>query len=125
MYYIPVLIAWSLMDSDLINLDELKSLYGEDSVRELLEMSLNEARELIARLKISVPARNAASVSADAHQLKGMSATMTIKRMSEFSYKLEQCGKTKNWDDSDSLLASIVSTFTELEQYLLKELALS
>lgn len=110
------------MKSDLINLDELKALYGEDSVRELLDMSLKEARGLIAGLKSSVQRHDASAVGQDAHQLKGMSATMTMSRVADLSYKLEQCAKTNTWDDSQSLLQNIESSFLELEDFLKKTL---
>ena len=111
------------MESDLINLEELKSLYGEDSVRELLEMSLKEWRTLVDSLVKSVPARDAATVAADAHQLKGMSATMTMNKVSAEAYKLEIAGKTNSWDDSDAALQSIVTMFSDLEVFLTKVLA--
>lgn len=111
------------MASDLINLDELKSLYGEESTRELLEMSMSEGRGLITALRKSVPARNADSVSADAHQLKGMSATMTMSKVAELSYKLELHSKSQTWQECDSLIESIDSCFSEVEQYLKSVLA--
>ncbi len=111
------------MDSELINLDELRSLYGEDSVRELLEMSLKEGRTLIDSLKTAVPAKNAAVVAADAHQLKGMSATMTMNKLSAEAYKLEMVGKNNSFDGSDVMLANIVSMFADIEQLVTKVLA--
>jgi|688.fasta_scaffold816640_1 HPt (histidine-containing phosphotransfer) domain-containing protein len=110
------------MKSDLINLDELRNLYGEDSVRELLDMSLKEARGLIDGLRSSVPRHDASAVGQDAHQLKGMSATMTMTRVADLSYKLEQCAKNDAWDDSQSLLQNIESSFAELEEFLKKTL---
>lgn len=112
------------MQSDPINLDELKTLYGEDSVRELLDMSLKEARGLINGLKDSVPRKDASAVGQDAHQLKGMSATMTMNRVADLSYKLEQCAKANSWAESQSLLQNIESSFVELEEYLKKTLVL-
>lgn len=111
------------MESDLINIEELKSLYGDDSVKELLEMSLNEGRALIEALKENVPKQNGAQVAADAHQLKGMSATMTMNRVSELAYKLELCGKSQTWQESDVVLKDIDKLFKELEEYLQKVLA--
>ena len=106
------------METELINLHELKSLYGDDSAKELLEMSLSEGRGLIANLKKSVPARDASSVGADAHQLKGMSATMTMTKVADLSYKLEQCAKLDTWDGSEDLLSNIENCFSDIENYL-------
>lgn len=103
------------MTADLINIEELKTLYGEDSAKELLEMSLSEARTLIDSLKKSVPQMDAAAVGADAHQLKGMAATMTMVRLSELSYKLEQCAKTKIWDGAGEILQGLESCFAEIQ----------
>lgn len=104
--------------NQIIRLDELKALYGEDSVRELLELSLGEARTLIDQLEKGIPAKDARTVSADAHQLKGMAATMTIDRMAELSKKLEFAAKDDVWDDSPQLLADISKCFQELQDYL-------
>ena len=111
------------MESDFINLDELKSLYGAESAKELLEMSLREGRTLIASIKKSLPARNVDAVGADAHQLKGMSATMTMKHLSELSYKLELSAREQTWTDCESLLAQLEAGFGELEQILSKSFA--
>ncbi|MBX9724756.1 MAG: Hpt domain-containing protein, partial [Candidatus Obscuribacterales bacterium] len=108
------------MSSDLINLDELKNLYGEASVRELLEMSLGEARGLVNELKAKIPARNSGAVSADAHQLKGMAATMTMNRLAELAHKLELCSKSQSWEECDTLLLSVDTCFAELEAFLKK-----
>jgi HPt (histidine-containing phosphotransfer) domain-containing protein len=111
------------MESDLINLEELKNLYGDDSTKELLEMSMKEGRGLIDALKKSVPAHDAASVSADAHQLKGMSATMTMGKVADLSYKLELSSKSQTWQDCENLIKEIDSSFAAVEEYLRKKLA--
>lgn len=107
-----------MASKEIIRLDELKSLYGEDSVRELLELSLGEARSLISNLNQTVPAKDRQSVSADAHQLKGMAATMTIDKLAELSKELEFAAKDDVWDDSPRILTEISETFNELETYL-------
>lgn len=112
------------MENDLINLDELKTLYGEESVKELLEMSLKEARGLIAGLKTSVPAKDASAVGSDAHQLKGMSATMTMNKVADLSYKLEQCAKSGSWTESANLLKNIELSFSKIEEFLRKTIAI-
>ncbi|MBX9687419.1 MAG: Hpt domain-containing protein [Candidatus Obscuribacterales bacterium] len=106
------------MQSDLINLEELKNLYGEDSVKELLELSLSEARGLIDGLKGSIPRQDANAVAADAHQLKGMSATMTIQVLADLAYKLENAAKSNNWAETESLVKEIENRFGELELFL-------
>ena len=106
------------MTSDLINLDELTSLYGEESVKELLDMSIKEADALIATLKVAVPAQNAEAVAADAHQLKGMSATMTMRSLSELAYKLEMAAKSRSWQGSAEILAEIEARYAEIQKVL-------
>lgn len=106
------------MESDLINLDKLKSIYGDESTREIVEMSLKEGRGLLTALKKSVPARDAAAVAYDAHQLKGMSATVTMARVADLSYKLETCAKNQTWQDCDQLLDTIEACFSELESII-------
>lgn len=104
--------------NEIIRLDELRALYGEDSVRELLDLSIGEARSLISQLQKGVPSKDQRTVSADAHQLKGMAATMTIDSIAELSKKLEFAAKENVWDGSEKILADIVLRFNELEAYL-------
>lgn len=111
------------MENELVNLEELKKLYGEDSVKELVSMSLKEAGTLIEGLRKSVPARDASAVCADAHQLKGMSATMTMSKVADLAYKMELCAKSQTWDECETLLQSVESCFAELEIILSKVLA--
>ncbi len=108
------------MESELINIDELKNLYGEETVKELLDMSVSEGKGLIESLKSSVPARQADAVVADAHQLKGMSATMTMSRVAELAQKLERSAKAQNWDESETLLKDIEALFLQVEEFLRK-----
>lgn len=118
LYYSPGSVVDTMASNEIIRLDELKALYGEDSVRELLELSLGEARSLIANLEKNVPAKNQQAVNADAHQLKGMAATMTIDKLAELSKQLEFAAKDNVWDESPRLLEGISKCFAELEEYL-------
>lgn len=118
-----VLVLFSAVMTDApINLDELKALYGEDSMKELLEMSVKEFRTLVDSLKKSVPGKDSAAVAADAHQLKGMSATMTMTKVAELAYKLETVAKSQNWENSADLLAGIESCLAEIEELIARVL---
>lgn len=110
------------MKNGLIDFNELTTLYGRDTARELLEMSIKEGNTLIGQLRTSVPARRSGSVAADAHQLKGMAATMTMESVRDLSYQLEQCAKSDTWDSSEELLQKLILSFAELEKLIAEEL---
>ena len=101
-----------------VDLEQLKELYGPESIQELLEMSVMEAKKLVEQLAKSVPEHNRDAVSNDAHQLKGMAATMTLNHIAELSKQLEQCAKKDIWDDSNQILSVIRMHLEDLEQFL-------
>lgn len=106
------------MTSNQIDLEALKSMYGEDSVRELVEMSLGEAEKLVESLSQKIPQKDVDAVTRDAHQLKGMASTMTLTRIFEFSRDLEKAAKNQDWDNTAQLLSSIKECLADLEAFL-------
>ncbi len=106
------------MTSSLIDLEALKSMYGEDSVRELVEMSMGEAGKLVESLSENIPRKDIDGVTRDAHQLKGMASTMTLTKIFELSRDLEKAARVYDWDETMSLLQGIKGCLVELEEYL-------
>lgn len=101
-----------------IDLEALKSMYGADSVRELVEMSLGEADKLVEALSKNIPLKDVDAVTRDAHQLKGMASTMTLTKIFEFSRDLEKAARSYDWDQTISLLESIKDSLADLEAFL-------
>jgi HPt (histidine-containing phosphotransfer) domain-containing protein len=93
-------------------------MYGEDSVRELVEMSLGEADKLVESLSENIPAKDIDGVTRDAHQLKGMASTMTLNRIFELSRDLEKAARSYEWDETVALLESIKEALLDLQEYL-------
>jgi HPt (histidine-containing phosphotransfer) domain-containing protein len=104
--------------SEPFNLAKLKELYGDDTVKELIEMSLDEARGLIADLDKGISERNSKVVAAAAHQLKGLALTMTIHSLNTISLAIEGEAHREDWERVAGKQVELKQAFNEFEQYV-------
>lgn len=104
--------------SSQINLEALKSMYGEESVKELVDLSVDEATKLVDSLGRNIPQRDIDEVTRDAHQLKGMASTMTLSQIFEYSRDLEKAARDGKWDQTNNLLGEIRRCLAELQEFL-------
>ena len=79
------------------NLPELVALYGQETVHELLQMTLDEGSGLINDIAKGESAQDSNLVMASAHQLKGLALTMTMNTLSAVSLELETAARQENW----------------------------
>lgn len=107
-----------MTSSSQINIEALKSMYGEESIKELVDLSMDEAGKLVDNLGRNIPLKDTDEVTRDAHQLKGMASTMTLVQIFEFSRELERLAKDGHWVETDNMLTEIKRCLTELEEYL-------
>ncbi|MBY0550579.1 MAG: Hpt domain-containing protein [Candidatus Obscuribacterales bacterium] len=107
-----------MTSSSQINIEALKSMYGEESIRELVDLSMDEAGKLVDSLGRNIPLKDTDEVTRDAHQLKGMASTMTLSQIFEFSRELERHAKDGQWVETDNMLAEIKRCLVELQDYL-------
>lgn len=97
---------------------KLVELYGDETVRELLAMSVGEARGLIEDLDRGIQERDSKIVGAAAHQLKGLASTMFIHDLSTISLSIEGDMRQENWDSIIGRQAQLKQAFIEFEQYV-------
>lgn len=101
-----------------LDLESLTSLYGEESVRELIEMSVVESDKLLEKIDAGITNCDAQAVSHDAHQLKGLASTMTMRAVYALARQLESKVKEGDWRDTPELFALLKQAIAELKHYV-------
>lgn len=100
------------------DIEGLNDMYGKDTVGELLQMSVDEARGLIDQIKEATGDRNSKVVMAAAHQLKGLASTMTINELAKLSFELEASARQEQWDSIPNVIQSLEHEFELVRKYI-------
>jgi HPt (histidine-containing phosphotransfer) domain-containing protein len=101
-----------------VDVATLNRLYGEETVKELLEMSVKEARDLVGQITDAVGTRDSKAITAAAHQLKGLASTMTIGDLATVSYEIEQAARQEQWDAIKEKQKSLQKIFDDIDQFV-------
>lgn len=101
-----------------LNLAKLRELYGDETVKELLSMSVSEARELVGDVERGIQEKSSKVVVAAAHQLKGLAVTMTIHSLHRVSMQIEGDAHAENWDNVVGRQNQLKQAFSEFEAYV-------
>jgi HPt (histidine-containing phosphotransfer) domain-containing protein len=101
-----------------LNLARLRELYGDETVKELLSMSVGEARGLVDDVERGIQDKNLKVVAAAAHQLKGLAVTMTIHDLHNISMQIEGDAHAENWDNITGKQNQLRRAFNEFEAYV-------
>jgi HPt (histidine-containing phosphotransfer) domain-containing protein len=105
------------------DIDSLYDMYGKETVAELLQMSVDEARGLLDQIARGIEERDTKSVMAAAHQLKGLASTMTINNLAKLSFELETSARQEQWDDIPSTTSRLETEYRQLADYVNEVLA--
>ena len=100
------------------DLKGLNEMYGKETVAELLAMSVDEARGLIAEIGRGISERNSRMVMEAAHQLKGLASTMTINDLANMSLQLETAARQNKWDGVSEMKAGLEKEFEHVAGYI-------
>jgi HPt (histidine-containing phosphotransfer) domain-containing protein len=100
------------------NLQELNDLYGQDTVLELLQMSVDEGIGLLQQIRGGIETRDSKNVMAGAHQLKGLASTMTINGLAKVSLELETAARQEDWPAMPALEDRLKSEFEAVARYI-------
>jgi HPt (histidine-containing phosphotransfer) domain-containing protein len=94
-------------DEQLLDVELLKESaeMGSDSMQELIEMYLTQAKEIMADMRTAIAAGAAEDVKQLAHKLAGSSAVCGVKAIVLPLRALEQQGKEGRLSEADQLLA--------------------
>jgi HPt (histidine-containing phosphotransfer) domain-containing protein len=100
------------------DLNGLYEMYGKDTVQELLQMSVDEARGLLVQIQDGIAERDSKSVMAAAHQLKGLASTMTINELARLSTELEAAARQESWDSIPETKEKLEIEFAQVAKYV-------
>lgn len=100
------------------DLQGLHDMYGEDTVAELLHMSVDEAGGLVQQITDAVEQKDSKQLMTAAHQLKGLASTMTINELAKLSFDLETAARQQNWTEVASTVTALEAEFKHLAAYV-------
>ncbi len=101
-----------------INLDELRKLYGDDDLHDILKMFLGEATELLTLLGEQIASRSDRELAGTAHQLKGLSAVLCADNLTRLSLEIEQSAKRSAWEPAEVTLGAINDEFEKVKHFV-------
>ena len=79
--------------SVLDGLSTLQEAWGQDVVQKVVQVYLHRSKEIVAELRLSLDAPDAASVTANAHALKSSSAKVGALKLADLCESLETAGR--------------------------------
>jgi CheY-like chemotaxis protein/HPt (histidine-containing phosphotransfer) domain-containing protein len=101
-----------------LNVVKLTSLYGDHGMPELLHSFLGESERLIKSIKHHLSEHNDKELATDAHQLKGLSAVMTIEELERLSQELEQAAKQSSWEQAEEICGRLDESFVTVTNFI-------
>jgi len=101
-----------------IDFENLKEIYGQDSLKEIFTMFLDEANELVARVDNGVKKRDKAVVATAAHQLKGVAAAVSALKLNKTSAELEVAVEGDHWEQATLLITGLQSEHNLLKKFI-------
>ena len=109
---------------------EVKSVLDKSAIAELQQLNVglpkkmanaflnDDAPHAIAQLKQAAIEKNAVSMRKAAHNLKGSSAILGARELSQLCLQIETKGKAQDFQDIDQLLAQLDNEYQQVEQEL-------
>lgn len=101
-----------------LNVVKLNSLYGEQGMPELLHSFLGESEKLLKSIKHHIGEHNDKDLATEAHQLKGLSAVMTIEELEKLSLELERAAKESSWEQADEIYLRLNCCFSTVTNFI-------
>ncbi len=99
-------------------LHELRTECGEEIVGEFVTEFLRDAAERMARLRAALEARDAGTIEAEAHALKGGAANLGGDRLAEWCLVLEEKGEVGDFRGTAAVFGQIETELEQLEATL-------
>ena len=93
------------------HLDQLRGNGQDDALREIIGLFLEQTHDQISQLNEAIDKNDAQTTSSLAHQLKGSSANLGARRLSDTFSQLEQSAKNNDLSQASVLLEVIRVTF--------------
>lgn len=98
--------------------EELMDRIGNDQTiyESTVRFFKTHVTDLLAQIKIAVDEKNVEEVSNIAHTLKGVTANMSAKQMSETALELENAGKEDQMDQAATILEQLNAQFKAVQE---------
>jgi HPt (histidine-containing phosphotransfer) domain-containing protein len=101
----------------------LNDMYGQETVAELLQMSVDESRGLLDQIRTGQDEKDSKIVMAAAHQLKGLASTMTINKLAGLCFELESLARQEQWESIPDVADRLNVEFERVRTYIASVLA--
>ena len=98
--------------------DALRELMGEDGIRELIGLFVEDGGIHLDALGSALARRDAALLAERAHALRGSSATLGASQMAVLCGRLESLGRAGTTVGADRDLAHLVAEFERVTYFL-------
>jgi signal transduction histidine kinase/HPt (histidine-containing phosphotransfer) domain-containing protein len=123
----PAAPAAPTVDAPPIEMDRLSELADgdKDTLRELVELFTKQTARQLSQLEAAVRANKAEEVRHLAHSCKGASATMGMAPLAAVFHELEKLGRAGTVQGAEPLIASAMSEFTRVQNFLASMPAIS
>ncbi|NET08015.1 MAG: response regulator [Symploca sp. SIO2B6] len=94
---------------EMVDWSQLQSITGSDSsvALKLLQSFIREADSHLAQLKLALANHNFVTIAWQAHQIKGASASVAVKKMPEVAAQLYELARSHNLKGAGDLLAQL------------------
>lgn len=91
---------------------------SEETMREVAELFLERAPEVLGRMRAAVEGGDAAELREAAHTFKGSSLAIGAKPVADIALRLEKAGAAGALDDAPSTLVELEDAYARLEPAL-------
>jgi PAS domain S-box-containing protein len=109
-------------EMEALDLESLKSMYGEESLNEILTMFIDEANQLISQMQDSLSAKDGKQLAAASHQLKGVGSSVSAMKLSDLSAELERKAKNSEWVDAETTLVDLSKELSRVTNFANRQL---
>jgi two-component system, sensor histidine kinase and response regulator len=107
-----------LEEIEAIDHNSLKMLYGLEQLDDILVIFLTVTQAVLAQMESAINNKNVADVKRMAHELKGSSAAVSAKEMSELCLRLEEAAETGNFTEAEKLYTSLGLAFARVREFM-------
>ncbi len=101
-----------------IDLENLKQIYGQESLEEIFTMFLDEAKGLVTKIDEGVKKHDKTQVATAAHQLKGVAAAVSAMKLNKTSSELEGAAAAEIWQQATLLTEGLIREHNLLKKFI-------
>ena len=107
-------------DNSLINMKELLEIMDDDKelIKECFNEFINDASNMLERIKNAIESGDAAGLDSSAHKIKGSLRYLAAEKASGLAYGLETMGKNGNLDKAGETFQSLESECEKLKKVM-------